>query len=172
MKEKWKSIEWSSDYEVSDLGNVRSWRPIGNSNQKPVNPKIISQWINNGYPTVTLSVKQKKKNISVHILVAEAFIGPRPDKNVICHKDDNKLNNMVSNLKYGTYSDNGKDAVKNGRLKSGEDSPKAKLSNADVDTIRHLVLSLDKTHREVADIFGVARSTVSGIINSRRQNLN
>lgn len=172
MKEKWKAVEWSSDYEVSNLGNVRSWRPLGNSRNKPSQPSKISQWINNGYPTVTLSVKQKKKNISVHILVAEAFIGPRPDKNVICHKDDNKLNNYVNNLKYGTYSQNGKDAVKNGKLKSGEDSPVAKLSNADVDTIRYLVLSLGKTHKEVGDIFGVARTTVSGIINSRRQSLN
>ena len=172
MKEKWKSINWSNDYEVSNLGNVRSWRPIGNSKNKPDNPTMLTQWINNGYPTVTLSVKQKKKSISVHILVAEAFIGPRPDKNVVCHKDDNKLNNSVSNLKYGTYSQNGKDAVKNGKLKSGEESPVAKLSNFDVDTIRHLVLSLGKTHKEVADIFGVARSTVSGIINSRRQGLN
>jgi DNA-binding transcriptional regulator YiaG len=169
MKEIWKKVRWSEDYEISNLGNVRSWRPYGASKEKRTIPVNIKPWISNGYQMVTLSVKQNKKHFSVHSLVAEAFIGPRPDKNVVCHKDDNKINNIVTNIYYGTYSQNGKDAVKNKRLKSGEDSPVAKLSNADVDTIRHLVLSLGMTHKAVAEMFKVSRSTVSGIINSGRR---
>jgi len=167
--ERWTKTSWSDDYEVSDLGNVRSWRPKGNSKTKPTKPRLLSQWLSNGYPSVTLCVNQTMKNFLVHRLVAEAFLGAAPDKMVVCHIDDVKTNNNVKNLKYGTYSENGKDAVKNGKLGSGENSPVAKLSNIDVDTIRHLVVSLKKTHKEVADIFGVARSTVSGIMNSRRK---
>ena len=144
---------------------------MGNNKNKPEEPRLLSQWLSNGYPAVTLCVNQTTKNFLVHRLVAEAFLGKIPKKAIVCHIDDVKTNNSLENLKYGTYSENGKDAVSNGRLGSGENSPVAKLSNADVDTIRHLVLSLGKTHREVADIFGVARSTVSGIMNSRRQSL-
>lgn len=169
MKEKWMPTSWSSDYEVSNYGNVRSWRPAGNSRSIPTEPRMLSQWNSNGYLAVTLCVNQKMKNFLVHRLVAEAFIGICPSKMIVCHIDDNKKNNIVSNLKYGTYSENGIDAVRNGRLASGEDSPVAKLTNADVDIARHLVLSLGKTHREVAEIFGVARSTISGIINGRRK---
>ena len=169
MDEIWKKTSWSEDYEVSNFGHVRSWRPKGNNKNKPDSPREISQWLLNGYPSVTLCVKQKMKNFTVHTLVAEAFLGPKPEKHIVCHKDDNKLNNYSDNLYYGTSSQNGKDAVKNKKLKSGEDHPNAILSNADVDTIRHLVLSLNKTHQSVADIFGVARTTISGIINSGRR---
>jgi hypothetical protein len=171
--EKWKKISWHEDYEVSNTGKVRSWRPQGNSRLRPKLARELSQWHLNGYFAVSLSVNQKMKNFTVHSLVAEAFLGPKPEGFIVCHIDDNRINNLVSNLKYGTYSENGKDAIKNKKLKSGESHPNAKLSDLDVDTIRHLVVSLGKTHREVADIFGVARSTISGIINSgRRQRVN
>lgn len=169
MQEEWKPSSWHSDYEVSSFGNVRSWRPSGNSRSRPKNPKIMSQWNSNGYKAVTFSINQKTKHFLVHTLVAQAFIGPKKSGMVVCHIDDNRANNHVNNLKYGTYSDNGKDAVRNKRIKYGENHPSAKLSDKDVDIIRHLVLSLKKTHREVADIFGVASSTVSGIINSGRR---
>jgi hypothetical protein len=169
MNEIWKKVSWSDDYEVSNLGNVRSWRPVGNSKEKPDSPKIMTQWFSNGYPSVTLCIKQVRKNFLVHRLVAETFIGPSMKNTVVCHIDDIKTNNIVTNLKYGTYSENAKDAVKNKKLASGENHPNAKLSNADIDTIRHLVLSLGKTHQQVADIFGVARTTISGIMNSRRK---
>lgn len=169
MDEIWKPVSWSEDYEVSNCGHVRSWRPKGNSKNRPKEPRQISQWMSNGYPSVTLCIKQNMKNFMVHSLVAEAFIGPKPERHIICHKDDNKLNNNANNLYYGTYSQNAIDAVKNKKLKSGEDHPNSKLSNADIDVIRHLVISLNMTHQSVADIFGVARTTISGIINSGRR---
>ncbi len=177
MNEIWKTIVWSKqyawqpDYEVSNLGNVRTWRPRGNTRGRLNEPVLLTPWMSNGYPSITLVIDGKKKNFLIHRLVAEQFVsdnGVIPKGYVVCHIDDIKTNNVYSNLKIGTYSENGKDAVKNKRLKSGEDHPGSKLSNADVDTIRHLVLSLGKTHQEVADIFGVARTTISGIINHRR----
>ena len=170
MNEVWKEIAEYPKYEVSNLGKVRTWRKRGNFiNDLSDSPRLLKPWISNGYQMVTLIERGKKKHFAIHRLVAISFIGEVPDKHVVCHKDDNKLNNGVDNLYYGTYSQNGKDAVMNKKLKSGENHPDAKLSNADVDTIRHLVVSLGKTHREVADIFGVASSTVSGIINSGRR---
>lgn len=178
MIEIWKTVVWSKteawmpDYEVSNLGNVRTWRPKGNQKGRLESPKLLKPWMSNGYPSVTLVLEGRKKNFAIHRLVAEQFVadsGEIPKGYVVCHIDDDKTNNVYSNLKIGTYSENGKDAIRNKKLKSGEDHPEAKLSNADVDTIRHLVVSLKKTHKEVADIFGVARSTVSGIMNSRRK---
>lgn len=170
MIETWKTINEYPKYEISNLGNVKSWRKRGNfKNDLSDNSKLLKPWISNGYKMVTLIERGKRKHFAIHRLVAIYFIGEVPDKHVVCHKDDNKFNNRLDNLYYGTYSQNGKDAVRNKKLKSGENHPGAKLSNADVDTIRHLVVSLRKTHKEVADIFGVASSTVSGIINSNRR---
>jgi len=170
MQEIWKPISEYPKYEISNLGNVRTWRKRGNFiDDLSDSPRPLKPWISNGYKMVTLIERGQKKHFLVHRLVAMSFIGEIPEKHVVCHKDDNKLNNEIDNLYYGTYSQNGKDAVKNKRLKQGEDHSNSKLSNADVDTIRHLVISLGKTHKEVADIFGVARTTISGIINSGRR---
>ena len=50
----------------------------------------------------------------VHHLVLEAFIGPRPDGALGLHKDDNRLNNNVGNLRWGSTADNTLDQVRNG----------------------------------------------------------
>jgi len=52
----------------------------------------------------------------VHKIVALAWLGPS-DLNVL-HKDDVKTNCKLSNLRYGTQSENVRDAVKTGRLKN------------------------------------------------------
>lgn len=173
MTEIYKSITGYPYYEVSNYGNVRSYLKMGNYKDRiSETPRPITQWNSNGYPTVTLvdpNNTNKRRNFAVHILVAQEFLGERPKGTVVRHIDDNKLNNNINNLRYGTYSENGKDAVKNGKLKIGENSKLAKLSDKEVDTIRHLVVSLGKTHQSVADMFGVARSTISGIISSGKR---
>lgn len=56
----------------------------------------------NGYGQVTLQNKAYK----VHILVAMAFIGDRPEGMEIDHIDRNKLNNNIANLRYVSKSEN------------------------------------------------------------------
>ena len=51
----------------------------------------------------------ENKNGKVASLVAFAFIGPRPDGNVVRHLDGNKDNNRADNLAYGTHQDNADD---------------------------------------------------------------
>ena len=48
------------------------------------------------------SMNGKKSNPCTHILVAKAFLGPRPKGMVINHKDGNNLNNAAKNLEYVT----------------------------------------------------------------------
>lgn len=51
---------------------------------------------------------------SVHSLVAEAFLGPRPEGQEVRHLDGNGMNNDVSNLVYGTRQQNQRDRVEHG----------------------------------------------------------
>lgn len=51
------------------------------------------------------------RNRSVHVLVAEAFLGPRPDGLMVCHNDNDPTNNVVANLRYDTQSSNVLDSV-------------------------------------------------------------
>ena len=91
---EWKVIPSYPNYEVSSIGTVRrldSKRML-----------IISINGRAGYEQVWIDGGSKP----CHILVAEAFIGPRPKGYVIDHIDENKQNNRPINLRYVTSSYN------------------------------------------------------------------
>ena len=93
IKEFWKTIEDYPDYMVSNLGRVKSlW--FGKE-------RIMKQGINkHGYCYVILCQNKKRKNYLVHRLVATAFINNSDNLPQVNHKDENKQNNMVSNLEF------------------------------------------------------------------------
>ena len=90
-------------YQVSDLGNVKSfvWKNKGN--------RILKAGIRkNGYKYVVLHKSGKAKTMTIHQLVAIAFLNHKPCgyKLVINHKDFNPSNNCVSNLEIVTNREN------------------------------------------------------------------
>lgn len=77
---------------------------------------------NVGRPRVALEIHDdngkliRRDNKSIHRLVAEAFI-PNPDNlPLVLHKDNDPLHNHVSNLRWGTASENMQQAVNDGRM--------------------------------------------------------
>lgn len=66
------------------------------------------------YLSVALSEGGKRTTKQVHRLVAEAWIGPCPNGQEVCHGEGGQLDNSVSNLRYGTRSDNGLDKRRDG----------------------------------------------------------
>lgn len=84
-------------YLVNENGDVIS--------MKHKEPILLSPFLRHGYERVTLWENGKKFNVSVHRLVAMAFID-NPDPNTyteINHKDENKTNNNVNNLEWCTH---------------------------------------------------------------------
>ena len=68
--------------------------------------RILKPEIRNGYYSVDLMKNGKRYKFRVHRLVAEAFI-PNPDNlPMVNHKDEDKLNNIASNLEWcdNTYN--------------------------------------------------------------------
>ena len=107
MLKEWIPIKGYERYEVNKKGDIR-YSPTGKIRKRNV--------ANNGYCMVLLrDLNTKKfKNLSVHRLVAEAFI-PNPDNlPVVNHKDGNKLNNSVDNLEWATRSENSKHSYRTG----------------------------------------------------------
>lgn len=68
--------------------------------------RILKPEIRKGYYSVDLVKNKKRYKFRVHRLVAEAFV-PNPDNlPMVNHKDEDKLNNIASNLEWcdNTYN--------------------------------------------------------------------
>ena len=112
MSEIWKDIpDYDGFYEVSNKGRVFSL--ITNKFLKFGNHKF-------GYFQVTLYKDKKPRNFLVQVLVAQAFIGPRPAKMSVCHNDGNCKNNTDTNLRYDTQKGNAHDRIAHGTTNRGE----------------------------------------------------
>lgn len=100
-------IEVFEDYEVSNHGQFRN----------KSNGKIIGGSLNN---TGRIQVMINKKRYQLHRIVASTFLlNDSPSiKKVVMHLDSNPLNNNVSNLKWGTQSENLSDPKRKQALKA------------------------------------------------------
>ena len=116
--EIWKPIPGFNDwYEASSLGRIRSKPRVihqSNGNKQHRKGAILKPGTNKGYKMVVLCADGKRKSVTVHSLVALAFLGPRGSGIQVRHKDGTRDNNKVSNLEYGTRSENTKDSVEHG----------------------------------------------------------
>lgn len=115
--EQWRPVPgYETSYEVSSLGRVRSLaRTVMRANGRPlpVAGKIKSvHW--NPKSRVTQVTLGKHDVRRVHHLVLEAFVGPRPDGAIGLHWNDDPRDNRAENLRWGSYSDNNYDRVRNG----------------------------------------------------------
>jgi hypothetical protein len=107
--EEWRRIPGASDYEVSDLGRVRSHRRRGA-------PLILKPATDTGgYRGVCISMDSgAKSRVRVHSLVLLAFVGPRPEGMLVRHLNGESSDNRLSNLAYGTPTENNLDTVRYG----------------------------------------------------------
>ena len=93
--ELWKPIPHEDGrYMVSSHGRVKNVQT----------ERILKPYVGDraGHLRVDLSSSRHY----VHVLVAEAFIGPRPPGQEVCHGDNNPTNNHVENLRWDTRSKN------------------------------------------------------------------
>lgn len=106
--EEWKPIAGFPHYLVSDLGHIVSAR-------RGQVRELRGSHTGSGYRKVVLVAPDGTSHArKVHHLVAEAFLGPRPVGMQVRHLNDVKTENAAANLAYGSRSDNGHDAVRNG----------------------------------------------------------
>lgn len=120
MPETWKPIPGYEDaYEVSDLGRVRSLErlvPARNGSTRRQFARILRPSpLPTGHLHVSLSRNGKGRSYTVHRLVLLAFIGPPRRDQECCHRDGNPSNNALTNLYWGTRTDNRLDDIRNGR---------------------------------------------------------
>lgn len=108
--EEWRPIlGYEGYYEVSDLGRVRSLDrlvPSGGGRSRQAKGRVLSIYSGDHYSKVRLKVDGAGCTKNVHTLVAEAFIGSRPDGMEVCHNNGDSHDNRLANLRYDTHSAN------------------------------------------------------------------
>lgn len=122
MEEEFRIIPEYPMFRVSNLGRVES-RLSGE--WKPRKLKRINKGAKHGgriylgfnVPVGTLpSGGNKTVTLLIHNEVLKLFVGPRPPGLNGLHIDDDRDNNTINNLKWGTQSENVSMAHRNGRI--------------------------------------------------------
>jgi hypothetical protein len=157
--EEWKPVVgYEEAYEVSNRGRVRrSGRSTGATLGRLMKQNLFKHGIHLyvglcPYRQGHQGLRKNQKKIPVHMIVAEAFLGPRPPGMHINHIDGNGLNNWAENLEYCTPTRNVHHALLTGLTKHN-------LTPEMVRAIRALPAEL--THREIARRYGIHESQIS-----------
>jgi hypothetical protein len=170
VNEIWKDIpDYEGFYQVSSLGRVRSVdryserTGIGKgSGVRFCKERILKPRLRNNYLAVNIHVLGKSIDENIHVFVARAFIGDRPDKHQVNHIDGNKLNNHADNLEYCSPSENSKHANAIGLCGRGENRHNAKLKNSEVIKIREMAKN-GMGDIEISKIFNVSPACIWNI---------
>lgn len=146
---EWREVPGFPRAFVSSGGGVRG--PSGQILKPATNHK--------GYLQVTLRQKGKARCVTVHSLVAFAFIGPRPPGFHVAHLDGSRDRNSIENLAYVSPAENMRHKLIHGTRQLGERHGKHRLTLEQARAIR----DDRRSAGIVAAEYGVCKTTVGSI---------
>jgi DNA-binding XRE family transcriptional regulator len=155
--EVWMPITgYEGIYEVSSFGRISVLK----------NGERFIRKQNSATHYLSVSFKKRlgdktQRSEAVHRLVAQAFLGPRPDGHIVRHIDGNRYNNKVENLCYGTPQENVYDTVRH-KTHQGENNGNCILNEISVKAIK-LLIKHNVSQSEIAKTLGVTVSTIHAI---------
>lgn len=157
--EQWRPIKsYGGTYEISDRGKV--WSHIRSK-------RILKSFPNKqGYLRVTLCANGKMKTVSIHSLVLEAFVRPRPEGLVCDHIDGNPANNHISNLEWVTQAEN----LRRGKspfIHRGSKNCRSKLDEEKVLQIRKRHAEGGISRSALAREYHVCKQLVCNVVNRK-----
>lgn len=185
-KEEWKKVtkEGFSNYEISSWGRVKNI-----DTNHFLSATKAGYW---GHLKVTLRNSELEKtrtsggvkDFTIHSLVAEAFLGKKPDGLEIRHLNGIPWDNTVQNLAYGTPKENRADAVIHGSMSRRREGSHGgfkttKLTEKDIAEIRETprrnargwyrkTIPSGVSDKTLALKYGVARETIRDIRLNKR----
>lgn len=167
VEEQWKDvIRYEGLYQVSDMGRIKRVAP----GKGAIANKILRTTPDNfGYLRVTLYNNIKKKNLRIHRLVLEAFVGPCPDGMESCHNDGNTSNAVITNLRWATHASNLDDKKQHGTQtdQSGSYNNNAKMNESQVLEVKRMLKFGKYLQKEIAKQFGISKIVISDINTSK-----
>ena len=125
-----------TDYKILDEYPYYKIYPDGKVYSIKLKKYIKGHKNKRGYYAFTLyDLKGKRKHKGLHQLLAMAFIPNPRGCEIVRHLDDDKDNNSLSNLKWGTIKENVEDAIRNNVFKIPDNSKKWLIKSPSGDII-------------------------------------
>ena len=143
-------------YSIDKEGNVYSHPRYSARRGKFLTPRNVS-----GYEQVVLYKSNKRYTHLVHRLVADAYIPNPQNKEQVNHIDGDKGNNALNNLEWCTRSENQLHAIHKLKIEV-----QRKISIDDASEIIEAYATKLFKRREIAEYFGVCKSTINNILNN------
>jgi hypothetical protein len=169
--EKWKDIKgYEGKYQISSFGRVKGLdRKIiyGEESKGEYHTKkeaILKSTVTGYYKMIKL---EGNNSVTIHSLVADAFLPLVEGKDYINHIDQNPLNNFYKNLERCTQSENILSANRNGNGNIGEKQADSKLTEKDVLEIKEL-LKTTISQKEIAKRYNISTTTICDINKGRK----
>lgn len=162
--EIWKEIPDYPLYEVSNMGRVRSWNNGRWGRRKT--PLILKPFYSGNYRYNAVGIYNEDgiSTPTIHRLVMLAFCGPRPDGMETRHLNGNKRDNRLSNLSWGTRTENVHDRNIHGTHNKGERHGMSKLTKKQVIEIRNLYSTGKYSYANIGKMFKVSRANIGDIV--------
>jgi hypothetical protein len=152
---EWRPIPGVPQYMVSDLGQIRH---VDSRRIRKPRPSY------RGYALMSYRINGAYTCESVHTMVAEAFLGPKPRGAFCCFLDGDKTNIRASNLAYMTASQAQRHKRALGKCATGLRNGGAYIPDSTVLKIRALAASGAASQRELAKRFRVSQAQISNIV--------
>lgn len=166
LKEIWKAIDGYSNYEVSNLGNVKSL----SYHETGISKNLKGYVDKHGYVVLNLCKNSKCKLVKVHRLVAITFIPNPENKAEVNHINGIKSDNRVENLEWNTRFENQKHAFNNG-LNKIYDHQKIAISKAHAKKVIDMKTGeVFNSMRSAAKRIGINKITLQSYLCGRNPN--
>lgn len=160
--EIWKEIPGFNGHMVSNFGNLKRM-----TKKRNLPDEIAISKNQKGYlRTMLKNNTGKRKHVSIHRLVAIAFIPNPENKPQVNHIDGNKLNNRVENLEWVTNTENNHHAWDNG-LKVGNVGSVNGRSRKVIDSTTGIQYDCAQ---QAAEAIGINRYTLHNYLCGRSRN--
>jgi hypothetical protein len=148
-------------YEVSDLGRVRR-----------NNRLLTATWSGRAgkqYLAVCMTDTPRRRCGKVHQLVAEAFLGPRPEGIHTAHLNGDRADNRLANIAYVTPSQNNLHKREHGTMVCGSRQHNSTLTKDQVEFIRAFAVPRDPRFgfAALARRFSVSEQHVGKIVSGK-----
>jgi hypothetical protein len=149
-----RGLELSGNFRFRGPGGLRKMRFDCNGRPYVMARKLIAS---------DPDGRSRDGRVLLHRAVMSVVVGRELKREeVVCHRNDDKADNLPSNLYLGDPRTNAADSIRNGGRLRGDRHPCTKIKDAQIREIR-LALAQGERGVDLALFYGVHRSTISRI---------